>query len=132
MRVKICYEREPINIINAYAPQVGRTEKEKSSFWNDMNEVTQELEEQERIVVGADFNGHVGNKNDIIEHVHGGQGIGERSPEGGSTVDFTMSFDMAIVNTFFKKKREHLITYMSGGRCTQIDYLLYNRSTGGS
>ncbi|XP_066964336.1 uncharacterized protein [Macrobrachium rosenbergii] len=34
---------------------------------------------------------------------------------------------MAIVNTFFKKKREHLITYRSGGRCSQIDYFLYKR-----
>ncbi|XP_064091671.1 uncharacterized protein LOC135205252 [Macrobrachium nipponense] len=64
MRVKICYGGETVNIISAYAPQVGCTEEEKSSFWNSMNEVTQELEEQKKIVVGADFNGHVGNVND--------------------------------------------------------------------
>ncbi|XP_068203633.1 uncharacterized protein [Palaemon carinicauda] len=34
---------------------------------------------------------------------------------------------MVIVNTFFKKKREHLITYSSRGRCSQIGYFLYKR-----
>ena len=128
MRVKICYSGETVNIISAYAPQVGCTEEEKSCFWNEMNEVRQELEEHERIIVGADFNGHVGYGNEVIERVHGGYGIGERNLEGESIADFAMSFDMAIVNTFFKKKQEHLVTYRSGGRCSQIDYFLYNRS----
>ena len=39
-----------------------------------MNEVINELEEHERIIVGADFNGHVGNSNEVIECVHGGCG----------------------------------------------------------
>lgn len=64
---------------------------------------------------------------DVIERVHGGHGIGERNPEGENVVDFAMSFDMATVNKFLKKKREHLLTYRSGGRCSQIDYFLYKR-----
>ncbi|XP_064081971.1 uncharacterized protein LOC135198330 [Macrobrachium nipponense] len=96
MRVKICYGGETMNIISAYAPQVGCTEEEKNRFWNEMSEVTQELEEQERIVVGADFNGHFGNEKDVIERVHGGHGIGERNPEGKSLVDFAVSFDMLL------------------------------------
>ncbi|XP_064107935.1 uncharacterized protein LOC135216493 [Macrobrachium nipponense] len=129
MRVKICYGwRGTMNIISAYAPQVGCAEEEMSSFRNEMNEVTQELEKPERIEVVTEFNGHVGNENDVIERVHGGYGIGERNPEGESLVDFAMSFNMAIVCTFFKKKREHLITYRNGSRCTQIDYLHHNRS----
>ncbi|EYC20642.1 hypothetical protein Y032_0021g334 [Ancylostoma ceylanicum] len=35
--------------------------------------------------------------------------------------------DLAVVNTFFKKKDEHLITYCSGGVATQIDYMLVRR-----
>nr|GEW42770.1 hypothetical protein [Tanacetum cinerariifolium] len=30
-------------------------------------------------------------------------------------------------NSYFKKKDHHLITFQSGGRCTQIDYLLVRR-----
>ena len=64
----------------------------------------------------------------MIGRVHGGHGIGERNAEGESIVDFAMSFDMAIVNTFFKNKREHRITCRSGGRSSQIDHFLYKRS----
>ncbi|XP_068215882.1 uncharacterized protein [Palaemon carinicauda] len=79
------------------------------------------------VIVGADLDGHVRSWNEAIGRVHGGHGIGERNPEGESVGDFTVSFDMTIVNTFFKKKREPLITYRSGGRCSQIDYFLYKR-----
>lgn len=34
---------------------------------------------------------------------------------------------MAIINTFFKKKESHQITYKSGGHSTQIDYCLARR-----
>ena len=128
MRVKICFGGQTVNVISAYAPQVGCSEEEKGTFWSEMDGIMQELEEHERVIVGADMNGHVGSRNDVIERVHGGHGIGEKNPEGENIIDFAMSFDMAIVNTFFKKKREHLVTYKSGGRCSQIDYFLYKRS----
>ncbi|XP_068212660.1 craniofacial development protein 2-like [Palaemon carinicauda] len=123
----MCCGGEILNIISAYAPQVGCTEEEKGNFWRDMGGVMQDLEEQVRVIVGADLNGHVGSENEAIGRVHGGHGIGERNPEGERVVDFSVSFDMAIVNTFFKKKREHIITYRSWGRCSQIDYFLYKR-----
>ncbi|XP_068213401.1 uncharacterized protein [Palaemon carinicauda] len=94
-----------------------KQEEEKGHFWRDIDGVIQELEEQERVIVGANLNGHVGSENEVIGRVHGGRGIGERNPDGESVVDLAVSFDMAIVNTFFKKKRDHLITYRSGGRC---------------
>ncbi|KAI5107981.1 hypothetical protein C0J45_1575 [Silurus meridionalis] len=34
---------------------------------------------------------------------------------------------MAVVNTYFKKKEHHRVTYKSGGRCTQVDYVLCRR-----
>ncbi|XP_065675781.1 uncharacterized protein LOC136091988 [Hydra vulgaris] len=34
---------------------------------------------------------------------------------------------MAVVNTYFKKKEEHRVTYNSGGRGTQVDYILCRR-----
>ncbi|XP_064122510.1 uncharacterized protein LOC135226731 [Macrobrachium nipponense] len=87
--------------------------EEKGNFWKDMAGVMQELEEHERVIVGADLNGHVGSENAAIGQMHGGHGIGERNPEGESVVDLAVSYDMAIVNIFFKKKREHLLTYRS-------------------
>ncbi|XP_066969277.1 uncharacterized protein [Macrobrachium rosenbergii] len=105
IRLKMCFGGEILNIISAYAPQVGCTEEEKGNFWRDMAGVMQEVEEHERVIVGADLNGHVGCENEVIGRVHGGHGIGERNPQGESVVDFAVALDMATVNTFLKKKR---------------------------
>ena len=40
-------------------------------------------------------------------------------------VDFGKRMDLAIVNTYFKKKDEHRVTYKSGGKSTQIDYVMH-------
>ncbi|KAF7699676.1 hypothetical protein HF521_002634 [Silurus meridionalis] len=40
-------------------------------------------------------------------------------------VDFAKR--MEVVNTYFKKKEDHRVTYKSGGRCTQVDYVLCRR-----
>ena len=35
--------------------------------------------------------------------------------------------DLAIVNTYFKKKDEHRMTFKSGGKSTQVDYVMCRR-----
>ena len=35
--------------------------------------------------------------------------------------------DLAIVNTYFKKKDEHRVTYKSGGKSIQVDYVMCRR-----
>ena len=42
-------------------------------------------------------------------------------------VDFRKKKDLAIVNTYFKKKDEHRVTYKSGGKSTQVDYVMCRR-----
>ncbi|KAK4305270.1 hypothetical protein Pmani_022829 [Petrolisthes manimaculis] len=44
----------------------------------------------------------------------GKYGVGERNAK---------RTEMAVVNTYFKKKEEHRSGYKSGGRSTQVDYL---------
>ncbi|XP_076940755.1 uncharacterized protein LOC143610061 [Bidens hawaiensis] len=39
-------------------------------------------------------------------------------------LDFAVAHELGIINSFFKKRESHLITFSSGGRNTQIDYLL--------
>ena len=36
-------------------------------------------------------------------------------------VDFVTRMEMAVVNTYFKKREQHRVTYTSGGRSTQVD-----------
>ena len=100
----------------------------KLQFWNDLDEVMHCIDKEERVVIGADLNGHVGDGNNGDEHVMGKFGFKERNEEGQMIVDFAKRMEMAVVNTYFKKREEHRVTYKSGGRSTQIDYILCKRS----
>ena len=104
MTIKLSFGESIINVISAYAPQVGCTEEEKDTFWRLLEGELQALEESERLIIGGDLNGHIGSDNEIIDRIHGGQGLGERNAEGERILDFALSFDMAIVNSFFTKK----------------------------
>ena len=46
--------------MSAYAPQSGETEKIKEKFLKDWEDVMSRVPKTEKIVVGADLNGHVG------------------------------------------------------------------------
>ncbi|KAK3517986.1 hypothetical protein QTP70_029104, partial [Hemibagrus guttatus] len=59
--------------------------------------------------------------------VMGKFGVKERNLEGQMVVDFAKRMDMAVVNTYFQKREEHRVTYKSGGRRTQVDYILCRR-----
>ncbi|KAL5133996.1 LINE-1 retrotransposable element ORF2 protein [Glycine soja] len=48
--------------------------------------------------------------------------------EGKSILEFSEALDLSIANTWFKKREEHLITYKSGGTCSQIDFFLIRKS----
>ena len=43
-------------------------------------------------------------------------------------VNFGKRMDLAIVNTYFKKKDEHSVIYKSGEKSTQVDYMMCKRS----
>ncbi|KAI5611767.1 hypothetical protein C0J50_1408 [Silurus asotus] len=127
MIVKVEVEGMMINVISAYAPQVGCEMEEKERFWSELDEVVDGVPRKERLVIGADFNGHAGEGNRGDEEVMGRYGFKERNVEGQIVVDFAKRMEMAVVNTYFKKKEDHRVTYKSGGRCTQVDYVLCRR-----
>ncbi|ESO03326.1 hypothetical protein HELRODRAFT_173612 [Helobdella robusta] len=70
----------------------------------------------------GDLNGHVGEKTDGFDNVHGGFGYGKRNEDGNRILEFAESHGFCLLNTYFKKRLEHLITYKSGPSATQIDF----------
>ena len=117
-----------MTVISAYAPQVGCLREEEDKFWTDLDEVVESIPKEERLVIGADFNGHVGEGNRGDENVMGRYGDKARNAEGQLLVDFATRMEMAVVNTYIKKREEHRVTYKSGGRSTQVDYIICRRA----
>ena len=116
-----------LNIVSAYAPQVNYSMEEKNDFWEDLDGLIESISIEERIVLGADLNGHVGEVNIGNKGIMGRYGAGTRNKEGSMVVEFGKRMDLAIVNTYFKKKDEHRVTYKSGGKSTQVDYVMCRR-----
>ncbi|KAK3563208.1 hypothetical protein QTP86_018266, partial [Hemibagrus guttatus] len=127
MSLKLEFEGVMLNVVSGYAPQVGCELEEKERFWSELNEVMESIPTGERVVIGADFNGHVGEGNTGDEEVMGKFGVKEWNLEGQMVVDFAKRMDMGVVNTYFQKREEHRVTYKSGGRSTQVDYILCRR-----
>ena len=126
MAMKLEVNGSILNIVSAYAPQVNYS-MEKNDFWEDLDGLIESISKEERIVLGADLNGHVGKGNIGDEEIMGRYGDGTRNKEGSMVVDFGKRMDLAIVNTYFKKKDEHRVTYKSGGKSTQVDYVMCRR-----
>ena len=101
--------------------------EDKKDFWEDLDGLIESISKEERIVLGADLNGHMGEGNIGDEEIMGRYGAGTRNKKGSMVVDFGKRMDLAIVNTYFKKKDKHRMTYKSGGRSTQIDYVMCRR-----
>ncbi|KAK3532782.1 hypothetical protein QTP86_028151 [Hemibagrus guttatus] len=127
MSLKLEIEGVVLNVVSDYALQVGCELQEKERFWSELDEVMESIPTGERVAIGADFNGHVGEGNRGDEQVMGKFGVKERNLEGQMVVDFAKRMDMAVVNTYFQKREEHRVTYKSGGRRTQVDYILCRR-----
>ncbi|KAK3573336.1 hypothetical protein QTP86_022730 [Hemibagrus guttatus] len=127
MSLKLEIEGVMLNVVSGYAPQVGCELEEKERYWSELDEVMESIPTGERVVMGADFNGHVGEGNTGDEEVMGKFGVKERNLEGQMVVDFAKRMDMGVVNTYFQKREEHRVTYKSGGRRTQVDYILCRR-----
>ncbi|KAK3531455.1 hypothetical protein QTP70_020536 [Hemibagrus guttatus] len=128
MSLKLEIEGVMLNVVSGYAPQVGCELEEKERFWSELDKVMESIPTGERVVIGVDFNGHVGEGNRGDEEVMGKFGVKERNLEGQMVVDVAKRMDMGVVNTYFQKREEHRVTYKSGGRRTQVDYILCRRS----
>ncbi|KAK3522897.1 hypothetical protein QTP86_007333 [Hemibagrus guttatus] len=114
MSLKLEIEGVMLNVVSSYAPQVGCELEEKERFWSELDEVMESIPTGERVVMGADFNGHVGEGNTGDEEVMGKFGVKERNLEGQMVVDFVKRMDMAVIKTYFQKREEHRVTYRSG------------------
>ena len=127
MAMKLEVKESILNIVSAYAPQVNNSMEEKNDFWEDLDVLIESVSKQEEIVLGADRNGDVTERNIGDEKIMGRYAAGTRIKEGSMVVDFGKRMNLEIVNTYFKKKNEHRVTYKSGRKSTQVDYVMCRR-----
>ena len=82
---------------------------EKNNFWEDLDGLIESVSKQEKIILGADLNEHVGQGKLGGEEIMGRYGARTRNKEGSMVVEFAKRMDLVIFNTYFKKKDEHRV-----------------------
>ncbi|ESO02868.1 hypothetical protein HELRODRAFT_174304 [Helobdella robusta] len=65
------------------------------------------IPKSETILIGGDLNGHVGEKTDGFDNVHGGFGYGKRNEDGNRILEFAESHGFCLLNTYFRKRRRN-------------------------
>ncbi|VFQ69868.1 unnamed protein product [Cuscuta campestris] len=70
MFIKLVLGGCAINVVSAYAPHVGLADEVKKEFWDALDGVVVGFPLTEKVVIGGDFNGHIGESADGFEDVH--------------------------------------------------------------
>ncbi|KAK3518664.1 hypothetical protein QTP70_007151 [Hemibagrus guttatus] len=93
--------------------EVGCELEEKERFWSELDEVMESIPMGERVVIGADFNGHVGEGNRGDEEVMGKFGVKERNLEGQMVV---LPDDWETTAEVIRETRRKVLGVSSGKR----------------
>merc|ERR1712179_890452 len=86
-----------------------------------------EIPEEDIVIVGGDFNAHLGRDRIGFEDVLGKFTIGDRNTDGEELLQLCQQNNLKILNTWFEKQEKHLITYVSGDSESQIDFILMRK-----
>ena len=79
MVMKLEVKGSILNIISTYAPKVNNSIEEKNNFWQDLDGLIESVSKLDRIVLGADLNGHVGKENIDDEEIMGRYSVETRN-----------------------------------------------------
>lgn len=122
-------ETESITIINAYAPTDVTKRIEKNKFYENLEEVCENLPKRHTVLLLGDFNAKLG-KEEFLKTVAGKETIHEVTTDNGIRLSFLAAqLGMFIVSTKFKHIKEHKITWISPGGISenQIDHVLIKK-----
>ena len=108
-------------VVSSHCPQAGRSVNEKEEFFEPMDKVV-----TSEVLVGGDFNGHVGNDTGCFGDVHGGFGIGQINDGGIRLLDWAVGKGLRLMNTCFQKRKSPPMTFRLCETETIIDYILVN------
>jgi exonuclease III len=58
--IKLIFGDLILNVISAYAPQIGLSNDAKRRFWEDLEDMIRGVSSSEKLFIGGNLNGHVG------------------------------------------------------------------------
>lgn len=127
MTIRIDSTPIPLNIIQVYSPTAQSSQDDIDEFYGMLQTTIESISKREMTIIQGDWNAKVGSteQDDHIRHIIGKYGLGTRNERGEKLIDFCVSQELAIMNTFFKHHKRRLYTWISPGDRfrNQIDYI---------
>ncbi|VDO65843.1 unnamed protein product [Heligmosomoides polygyrus] len=123
MKIVVAAKERLYHFFSAYAPQSGCPDQAKEELWSLLDEKTAEVPPKDVIIVAGNLDGHEGAAKDGYS-CHGGFGYGSRNADGERILVYAESHNLTNVNTVFRKRDSHLISYYCGSSNSQIDLVL--------
>ena len=127
--VKIASKPFNLVIVQVYAPTSASSDEDIEKFYDDLDAAYKLSGSQDTKIVMGDLNAKVGTEQDPLREVVGRHGLGSRNERGDMWVDWCMTHDQVITNTWFQHHKRHLYTWKSPGDGVrnQIDYITINK-----
>ena len=114
MLIKLVVGKSIATVLLVYAPQAGTDDSVKNLFYEKLQWTLTKISASEIFFVCGDFNGHIGKNVDGYEGVHGGRGFGRCNLDGKIILKFSVTHKLVVSNSFFTKRKNHLVTCQSG------------------
>ena len=117
-------------VVVIYAPTEETEEKEKGNFYDQCQDVFDEIPKHDMVLLLGDMNEQVDSNRQELEHVIGPHGrVQQTNDNGARLLIFCNSNGICIGNTYFKHKLIHKKTWRSpdGTVENDIDYICINQ-----
>ena len=129
MAIRVDTDCGILQVVSVYAPQTNCPEDEKDEFLEKLGDLVRSAPPEDKIIVGGDFNAHIGRDRIGHRRTMGRHGFGSRNEDGEKLLEFAGSLDLVVLNTFFRKRESQTVTYESGRHRSQIDFVLVHQSS---
>ena len=133
MWVKLKFGQEKWVIVSAYGPGSEFHQEEVQRFWDELGDCVGSFGDDFNVIVLGDLNARVGNT--VIDGVVAKYGVPGVNNSGDNLIEMCREQELAIGNTFFKKKKKNKYTWTkvvrgvvpeNGGKAL-MDYVLVSR-----
>ena len=113
---------------SAYASQRGLDNERKDTFYDDLYQLMNTINNNEMIYIGRDFNENFGTTASWHSNTHRGHGYGVPNNEAIRLLNFCECYGLVIRITWFTKRSKNLIIFLSGRNNSQVDFIITRRS----
>ena len=121
--VKVKIGNEKWVLVSVYGPGSERSREERLEFWESLDRVLQGFGLDQKVCMLGDMNAKVGDRE--VRGVVGSCGVDGRNENGESLIELCLGRGLKIMNTYFRKRRDNKLTWMSeiNGEGALIDYV---------